>query len=83
MPRFTTGHSFDDIDNFIFYYFFFFATFFLAAAFLVAKVIPPFRLDLVWPESTTRVLVYFLLQNCQYKTLFYRLTFFRIYEQNL
>jgi hypothetical protein len=46
MPRFTTGHSFDDIDNFCFnyYFFFFFATFFLAA-FLVAIVeITPFQL---------------------------------------
>lgn len=46
MPRFTTGHSFDDIDNFcVIYFFFFFAAFFLAAFFLVAIVeITPFPL---------------------------------------
>lgn len=48
--------------------------FFLAAAFfffLVAIVrIPPFVLDFVWPLLATQVLVYFLLQNCQRKTVF-------------
>jgi hypothetical protein len=70
MPRFTAGHSFDDIDNFLVNYFFFF----LAAAFfffLVAIVrIPPFVLDFVWPLLATQELVYFLLQNCQRKTVF-------------
>lgn len=71
MPRFTTGHGFDDIDNFLVNYFFFFfaAAFFF---FLVAIVIiPPFFLYFVWPTMTTQALVYFLLQNCQHKTVFY------------
>ena len=56
MPRFTAGHSFDDIDNFFGfnYFFFFLAAFF----FLVAIVIiPPFILDFVWPLMTTRGVV--------------------------
>jgi hypothetical protein len=39
MPRFTTGHSFDDIDNFFCYFFFFFLAFFLVA---IEKIPPLF-----------------------------------------
>ena len=45
MPRFTTGHSFDDIDNlclFIYFFFFFGAAFFLAAFLVAIVVITPF-----------------------------------------
>jgi hypothetical protein len=41
MPRFTTGHSFDDIDNFYFIYFFFFFAAFLAFFLVAIEKIPP------------------------------------------